>query len=160
VSSPIEYPDWFKGGFPNAEDLVKTLFAPLLTGVTAVSWLPAPKTVEETLKARSGYLRVYRTGGKINREQNRDEPNVQFVALTRSRDDSWDLIEFVRQVLEQFESTAIVPGTIHKMHCAGELLGPQLTPGEMRDERIVPVTFTLHTWKPKGLGNYREALGL
>lgn len=156
----ITYPAWYRGGFPNAEDLVKTLFAPLLTGVTAVSWLPKQDEVEQTLNAGGGYLRVYRSGGSINRPQNRDEPNVQFVALTRSRDKSWELIEFVRQVLEQFESTAVVPGTIHKMHCAGELLGPQLTPGEMRDDRIVPVTFTLHTWKPGGLGNYAGHLGL
>lgn len=85
---------------------------------------------------------------------------MQLAALTKSRDASWELIEVARQVLEQFEATAIVPGTIHKLHCAGEILGPQLIPEQIRAERLVPVTFTLHTWKPKGLGNYREALGL
>lgn len=156
----IAYPAWFRGGYPNAEDLLKILFEPLVSGAGVTSWLPAEAAIEEELRGGGGFLRVYRTGGKINREHNRDEPNVQCAALTASRDQSWSLIEFVRQTLESFESAAVVPGTIHKLACAGELVGPQLIPEQIRDERLVPVTFTLHTWKPKGLGNYREALGL
>ncbi len=157
----ITYPDWYHGGFPDAEVLMETLFTPLLSGVTPVKWLPAESVIESTLKSGDGYLRIYRTGGRINFEQNRDEPNVQFVAMTKSRDESWRLIEFVRQVLSQFvKQSALVPGTTHVLGCAGELLGPNLTPGEMRDERLVPATFTLQTWGPGGLDKYGQALGL
>ena len=159
----IGFGPWYQGGYPNIENLLTTLFASspvALTGVESTYWLPDEQVIEDTLAAGNGFLRIYRTGGKINRSQNRDEPNAQLAALTKSRDDSWDLIEMCRQVLEQFEDAAIVPGTVHKLHCAGEILGPQLIPEQIRDERLVPVTFTLHTWKPKGLGNYREALGL
>jgi hypothetical protein len=157
----IGYPAWYKGGYPDVEVLVETLFTPMLSGVTPVHWWPAENVIESTLAAGGGYLSIYRTGGRINHEQNRDEPNVQFVALTKSRDESWKLVEFIRQVLGKFEqSTAVVPSTIHKLGCEGEILGPSLTRAEMRDERIVPATFSLLTWKPKGLGNYDEVFGL
>jgi len=157
----ITYPPWYKGGFPDVEVLLETLFMPMISGVTPVHWFPTEDIIETTLNAGNGYLSIYRTGGKINHDQNRDEPNVQFVALTKSRDESWKLIEFIRQVLSKFEeSEAVVPGTNNQLGCLGEILGPQLTRAEMRDERIVPVTFTLLTRKPGGLGNYHEALGL
>jgi hypothetical protein len=125
-----------------------------------VHWWPAETDIEATLNAGDGYLSIYRTGGKINHTQSRDEPNVQFVALTKSRDASWKLIEFIRQVLGKLEAAAIVvPGTSHELGCDGEILGPSLTRAEMRDERIVPVTFTLLTKKPKGL-DYNEVFGL
>lgn len=169
MTSQITFPDYYTksgepGGYPNIENLLKTLFTsgPVgLGGVDVYYWLPAQAVIEETLAADRGILRIFRTGGKINRSKGRDEPNVQLAALTKSRDRSWELIEFARTgVLEEFEDGAIVPGTIHKLQSVGELIGPQLIPEQIRDERLVPVTFTLLTWKPKGLGNYREALGL
>ena len=159
----IGFPDWWpvgNGGFPNVQKLTRALFVPLLTGVDVTSWLPKPSVYEQQLSSGGGYLRFYRTGGRINREQNRDEPRVQVAALTRSSDDSWELIEFTRQILEQFADAAPVPGTPHKLHCAGELVGPQLIPELVADDRLVPVTFELHTWRPKGLPNYQRALGL
>ena len=140
---------------------METLFTPMLSGVTPVHWWPSDSEIETTLNAGDGFLSIYRTGGSINHEQNRDEPNVQFVALTKSRDASWGLIEFIRQVLYKYmDAGSVVPGTIHQLACVGEILGPSLTRAELRDERIVPATFKLLTWKPKGLGNYNEAYGL
>jgi hypothetical protein len=172
TASQITYPAYYGGGdpklggYPNAENLVKTLFtSPVvgLSGVLVTYWLPDEDEIEEILDDGRGILRIYRIGGQINYGENRDEPNVQIAALTKSRDDSWDLIGFARTgVLGPFwEGAAIVPGTSHKLQCVKENLGPQLIPEPIsRDERLVPVTFSLHTWKPKGLGNYREALGL
>lgn len=157
----ISYPDWYKGGYPDVEILVETLFTPMLSGVTPVHWWPREADIEAHLAAGNGYLSIYRTGGTINHDQKRDEPHVLFVALTKSRDASWELIEFIRQVLCKYEEAeSIVPGTIHQLGCLGEILGPSLTRAELRDERIVPATFKLLTRKPKGLGNYNEALGL
>lgn len=157
----ITYPAWYKGGYPDIEVLMETLFTPLLSGVTPVHWWPKEDVIAATLTAGDGYLSIYRTGGRINHAQKRDEPNVQFVALTKSRDASWELIEFIRQVLSKYEEAeSIVPGTTYQLGCAGEILGPSLTRAELRDERIVPITFKLLTRKPKGLGNYNEALGL
>jgi hypothetical protein len=157
----ITYPAWYKGGFPDVEVLMERLFTPLLSGVTPVHWWPSEETIAATLDAGDGYLSIYRTGGSMNADQKRDEPIVQFVALTKSRDKSWELIEFIRQVLSRYEEAGeIVPGTTHQLACVGEILGPSLTRAELRNERIVPATFKLLTWKPKGLGNYNEAYGL
>lgn len=156
----ITYPAWWAGGYPNIEDLLGALLAPLLGGVQVTYWLPSQEVINNTIAAGGGYLRVYRTGGKINREQNRDEPNVQIAALTASRDASWELIEFVRTgVLENYDKPAAVPGTTQQLCCTGELIGPQLIPEQLRDERLVPLTFGFHTWKPKGLRDkYFKAL--
>lgn len=165
MSSPvtISYPDWWDGeklGFPNIEDLLKTLFVPLISGVTVTYWLPSESVIEDTLSSGGGFLRIYRTGGAVNLQENRDEPNVQLAALTKSRDISWDLIEFARTgVLGQFEKAAIVPGTPHRLKYEREVLGPQLIPEQMRDERLVPSTFSLHTWRQSG-NSLRQALGL
>lgn len=156
----IGYPDWWQGGYPDVEKLLGQLFSPLLTGVEVTHWLPRQAVIEDTLASGGAYLRIYRTGGKINEPQNRDEPNVQIAALTRARDASWELIEFVRTgVLAHYDKAATVPGTPHKLCCAGEVVGPQLVPEALRDERLVPITFAFQTWKPKGLSDkYRMGL--
>lgn len=154
----IAYPCWWRGGYPDIEVVLGQLFTPLLDGVEVTHWLPRQEVIEDTLLSGGAFLRIYRTGGKVNAPQNRDEPNVQIAALTKSRDSSWELIEFVRTgVLEQFSEAAIVPGTTHQLCCLGEVIGPQLVPEQLRDERLVPITFAFQTWKPKGL-RYREAL--
>ncbi|MCX8559773.1 hypothetical protein OS122_02520 [Mycolicibacterium mucogenicum] len=159
----ISYPDWWdrdQFGYPNAENLLKTLLVPLISGITVTPWLPSESVIEQTLDAGGGFLRIYRTGGRVNYEQKRDEPNVQLAALTKSRDASWDLIEFARTgVLAQFEKPAVVPGTQYELQCLGEVVGPQLIPAEMRDERLVPATFMLHTWRLRS-NSLRQALGL
>lgn len=160
----ISYPAWWdrsQSGFPNIENLLKTLFTPMISGVTVTYWLPSDESIiEDTLASGGGFLRIYRTGGRTNYEQNRDEPNVQLAALTKSRDASWDLIEFARTgVLSQFEKAAVVPGTQHQLKCEGEVVGPQIIPELMRDERLVPATFTLHTWRLKS-NSLRQAIGL
>lgn len=156
----LTLPGWWQGGFPNIENLLKQFFTPFLGANTAATyWLPPQEVYEEQLAAGNGYLRLYRTGGKINREQNRDEPKVQFAALTRSRDESWELIEFARQVGESFTKTGIVGTT--KLQCTGEVVGPQLIPELFRDDRLVPVTLEFYTWRARDFTpEYRQALGL
>lgn len=161
----IGFPDWWPvgaGGYPNIQKLTRTVFDGLLTNVEVTSWFPEPDVYEAQLAAGGGYLRTYRTGGRINRDEGRDEPKVQFAALTRSSDESWELIEFVRQTLEEGYGRAmtVVPGTIHQLFAAGEVVGPQLIPGLIADDRLVPITYELHTKRPKGLPNYRQLLGV
>lgn len=161
----IGYPDWWTvgaGGYPNIHKLLRHLYQPLLTNVHVLSWLPKPDVYEAQLSSGKGYFRIYRLGGVINRDQNRDEPRVQLAALTRSSDDSWELIEFARQIAEAFgvEGGGIVPGTTTSLYSAGEVVGPQLIPELVQDDRLVPITIQFHTRKPSGLPNYRQQLGL
>jgi hypothetical protein len=166
----LTFPDFYAGGYPDIEILLQSLFQPLVgtqqntdgswTPCYVVTFLPDPDIYNAWLDQGFGYLRVYRMGGKINYDQNRDEPRVAIAGLTRRRDDSWYLIEFVRQMLNAFQRGGTVPGTPYELTMAGEVVGPQQIPEIIQDDRLVQLTFELHVKKPKALPNYRVALGL
>lgn len=173
----ITYPSWWRGGSPDAERTIKDLFthpantaAAGLSGVDVRSWLPLPDKARAWLDGDNGYLRVYRVGGQINRDRRPwvDQTRIQIAAWCANRDDSWELIEYVREMLWAFEDG----GTVHRSETTrsgldttfikvqGELLGPQLIPEQILDDKLVPVTFEIHTDRPKSLPDYRELLEL
>lgn len=156
----IGYPVWYAGGCPDAERVLKDLFTGLLTGVAVVAWLPPDYAT--TLQSGTAFLRVFRMGGSLNVDNKNwvDQTRIQIAALSASRDESWALIEFVRQVLYSFRDGGHVQGsgTTTFIQVEGELTGPQLIPEQMRDERLVPVTFEIHLDRPRGLPNYRDHL--
>lgn len=158
----IGYPGWYAGGCPDVERVMRDLFGSLLTGVEVVSWLPPD--YPSHLATGNAYLRVFRLGGRVNVDTRAwvDEARVQFAALSNSRDDSWALTEFVRQTLYAFRDGGHVVGSDSTTFIAvpGEIVGPQLIPEQLRDERLVPVTFEIYVDRPKGLPNYRQALNL
>lgn len=160
----IGYPAWYKGGGPDVERVVRDLFASLVTNVKVVSWLPPDYA--QTLATGGAFLRVFRQGGRYNVDTRNwvDEARVQFAALSATRDESWELIEFVRQVLYAYwgGGNVVVPsnGTRAFIQTMGEVTGPQLMPEQMRDERLVPITFDVFVDRPRGLPIYRESLGL
>lgn len=160
----VALPDWYKGGTPDIEKLLRALLQPQLSDTNVVSWIPKPDVYQAQIALGRSYLRTYRTGGGWNDAQSRDEPRVQFAALCPSRDESWQLIEFVRQTLICFirETGVLVNlnGTQYKFAAEGEIAGPQLIPELLQDDKLVPITFQLFTWKPKGLPDYRAALNL
>jgi hypothetical protein len=154
-------PGWYEPAkaCPDIEkNVLRPLFQPLLPSTNVVSWIPKPDTYNAEITAGRSYLRTYRTGGAWNDEEKRDEPRVQFAALTGSRDESWQLIGFVRDILRDFvRESGIVNG--FRLSAEGELAGPQLIPELLQDDRIVPITVQLFTW-PKQVLNYRAHLGL
>ena len=153
-------PDWWHGGFPDVEKLLKALYAPHLSDVEFVPYLPKAQTYEAQLQAGKAFVRFARTGGRVNWEQVRDEPRVQIAVISRSRELSWELVEFMRQTLwSGFRKGALVPGTTHMLQMSEEVLGPQLIPDSIAEPRLGPITVGLFTWKP-GATNYRQALGL
>jgi hypothetical protein len=152
------FPDWYRGGFPDAETLARDLFEPLLSDVEMVPWFPKPEEYEAQLQAGKAIVRYARTGGRINFDQNRDEPRLQIAVVARSRALAWDLAEFHRQILWTFEKGAVVPTTPHLLAVSEEVLGPQMIPENIVEPRLVPITFGLHTRKPAGTSNYRQYL--
>lgn len=157
----IGYPAWYAGGCPDVEKVLKDLFTSLLTGVEVVSWLPPDYA--NKLESGTAYLRVFRLGGQLNIDRRAwvDQTRVQFAALSASRDDATNLMEFVRQVLYAYADGGHVHGeTTTFIQVAGEIVGPQLIPEQMRDERLIAVTFEIRTDRPKGLPDYRHELNL
>jgi hypothetical protein len=153
-------PDWWRGGFPDVEKLLKTLYTPHLSNVQFVPYLPKPDTYEATLQAGGAFVRFARIGGRINFDQVRDEPRVQAAVISRSRETSWELVEFIRQTLwDGFKKGAVVPTTTVMLQMSEEVLGPQLIPENIVEPRLVPITVGLHTWRTAGT-HYRQALGL
>ncbi len=156
---PGWYPDWYQGGCADIEAVLVTLFSGLLTGVNVVRYL------EEDYVARlqdgEAFLRISRTSGHINGDQLRDQARVQTAALTPSRDDSWELIEFCRQVYEAINGRGglWIEGAVIRE--TGEVIGPQLIPEQIRESRLVPVTHDIWVGHPRtALDTYPQALGL
>lgn len=168
----LYFPDWYQGGSPDIEILMQLLFQPLLgtaeipdangnlawSPTYVVTYLPNPDVYDPWLKAGYAYLRAYRMGGPFNYDQKRDEPRVAIAALTQSRDTSWYLLEFVRQVLNAYEDGATVDGAPGvTLWMAGEVVGPQQIPEIIQDDRLVQITVGLQTRKP-GLPKYKSFL--
>lgn len=157
-----QYPAWYRGGFVDIEWLLIEYFQGLLPGVNVLSWLPPEKTVLEQIQQGVIYLRIFRSGGRIIKQQdggNVDQPHVQFAAMSASRDLSWEVIEFVRQVMYCYLNGGgrIQTPTLYALiSCNGEMTGPALTPEAFRDQRLVPVTFELESQRRKGLPSFND----
>jgi hypothetical protein len=158
----IGYPAWYLGGCPDVERVLKELFTDLLDGVEVISWLPPDFAAK--LSSGLAFVRIFRMGGAMNIDTKSyvDQTRVQIATLSGSRDDANLLMEFVRQVLYAFRFGGTVHGqTITAyIQVEGELVGPQLLPEQMRDERLIAATFQINVDRPKGLPNYRQELDL
>lgn len=163
LSTVPGFPAWYAGGFVDIESLMVAFFADLLPGVKVLSWLPPDKTVLEKIQQDVIYLRIFRTGGDADvRERGKgsvDLPHVQFAALSASRSLSWQVIEFVRQVLYCYlDGGGRIEAGGHYAHVTTkrEITGPVMTPEVFRDQRLVPVTFELETQRRKGLPSFSD----
>lgn len=176
----IGFPSWWRGGRWAVEELLADLFefeenaaAAGLSGVRVEPFVTKDSDRGPHLSAGNGFLLVHRRGGSFNRESWVDESVVDLVALTTTRRQSNRLMEYVTDVLLEFDPE-LGGGTVHRspdyvhrsglsttfMTVPGEAVGPQLIPELLRDERFVPATWEIHADRPKGLPDYRGALGL
>lgn len=154
---PEWYPNWYQGGYPDVEHVLAVLFSSLLSGVEVVRYLDGDFVAR--LQDGQAFLRIARTSGHIDGDQLRDQARVQIAAMTPSRDDSWELIEFVRQVLEAVNHGGVwVAGAM--LRRTGEVVGPQLIPEQIRESRLVPVTHDIWVGHPNGAitDTYPQAL--
>lgn len=163
------FPAWYDvtKTWLDTEYVLKNAFQVWLPDTNVLSWLPQSDVILSTVQAGGSYLRIFRTGGQLSGDEQRksfvDAARIQFAAIANTRDQSWDITNFVRTVLWAYfrQSGRISGGGITcVMNTIGEVQGPQLTPVEFRDERLVPVTFDLEFQRPKGLPDYRIPLGL
>jgi hypothetical protein len=173
----IVYPSWWQGFRWDVERLLRDLFmhaengaAAELSGVKVEPFAPLTEAREAWLAEGNGFLYVHRNGGAINKTRMPwvDEALVTIGAHTKSRDASNELQSYVATVLSEFDEGGLVhrstehPSGISTttMFVPGEVVGPQLTPGLLQDDRLVPTTWSIHADIPRGLPDYREPLGL
>lgn len=166
----IGFPPWYGGGFVDIERLLSGFYDVLLTNVTVLNWFPPDTELLDDVEAGIIYLRIFRSGGRIVFDEDGkaevDRPHVQFAAMSKSRDLSWEVIEFVRNTLYPFSRGGgrMQGGDLYAViTCNGEVLGPSLTAEAFRDPRLVPITFELESQRRKGLpsfSKYGAELGL
>jgi hypothetical protein len=164
VPTPGLFPSWYQGGFVDIERLLMGFFGGLMPTVRSLTWFPPEKElIYEITEHGTIYLRVFRTGGHATRSEGGkgdvDNPTVQFAAMSASRDLSWEVIEFVRQVLYCYQDGGgrmTADGLYSHVTMLREISGPSLTPEAFRDQRLVPATFELETQRRKGLPSFSK----
>lgn len=162
----LELPDWYEGGYPDAEKLVENYFRQILgDSVYICTWLPQGHyelTPGEEVGGTQPTLRVWRQPGKSDPDLRADDALVQIAAITPTRHESWKLIEFVRRMMEHDNCVGIpvdMPdGETTSISKSEEWMGPQLVPERLVDEKFIPVTFKIRLREPVGLPNYRKIL--
>lgn len=147
MSATLRHPEWFPDFYtapvyPNVEEVLDTFWKRLLGGgVTVIRYIKEEHI--KRLQDGESFLRFARTSGHINGDQLRDQARVQTAALTPSRDDSHELIGFVRDMYETANHGGIyVDGALIRE--TGEVVGPQLIPEQIRESRLVPVTHDIY----------------
>lgn len=161
----LQLPDWFAGGFVDVEDLVCNYFEIICPNVYVCTWLP-PGHYElspgEPVGGTQPTLRVWRQPGKHDPDLRRDEALVQIAAITPTRQESWQLIDFVRRTMSDDVVVGLpIPlteGGKGSIATSTEWLGPQLIPERVVDEKFVPVTYKLGIRERGGLPHYRKII--
>jgi len=162
----LQLPAWFHGGNVDAEDLVCSYFEWLLgSNVYVCTWLPPGHyvlTPGEPVGGTQPTLRVWRQPGKADPDIRRDEAIVQIAAITPTRQESWQLIDFVRTMMDDDVCVGLPitlsDGSKSTIARSEEWLGPQLVPERVVDEKFIPVTFKVGIREKPGRTNYRTTI--
>lgn len=140
----LTLPEWFEDNFVDIESLLIDLFTRILPDVEvgcwyADDWLDDPAPEPQLL-----FFRL--PGSRVDYDKNSDTCNVQAVAVTPSRDDSWRLMNFVRSVLLPMQGFKVPmeDGFTASVWSTDDISGPQLlTPGQEIDNRVVSSVFAI-----------------
>ena len=137
-------PEGFEDNFVDVESLLIDLFTRILPDVDvgcwyADDWLDDPAPDPQLL-----FFRL--PGSRVDYDRNSDVCNVQAVAVTASRDDSWRLMNLVRAVILPMQGyrVAMEDGFTAQVWSTEDISGPQLlTPGQEIDNRVVTSVFAM-----------------
>jgi hypothetical protein len=162
----LQLPAWYAGGYVDAEDLIVSYFTWLLgDSVYVCTWLPPAHyvlTPGEPVGGTQPTLRVWRQPGKADPENRRDNAVVQIAAITPTRQESWQLIDFVRRMMDDDVvvglPVTLSTGATYQITHSEEWLGPQLIPERVVDEKFIPVSFKIAIREPFGLPKYAQII--
>lgn len=157
----LTFPDWYKGGYPDREWVVIDLLRPFLE-LVATEGETKPKLRTSLPKDYAEILpivRVYRGGGAADVGNLTDPASVQLGVIADTREDSWSLMEYCRQIMGTYSNGGGVKrkdGSWTMVDSIEEMVGPSQIPELNPDKRLVPLTFRVVCRKPRGLPDYKQ----
>lgn len=137
-------PEWFEDNFVDVESLLIDLFSRILPDVEVGCWLPDDWLDDPTPDPQLLFFRL--PGAQVDYDRNSDVCQVQVIAVTPSRDDSWRLMSLVRAIMLPMNGFPVTmeDGFTAKVWSTEDVAGPQLlTPGQQIDTRVVTSVFSL-----------------
>ena len=155
----LSLPSWYRGGFIDVEDLLCDLFVWLLgEEIPVVTWL-----VEDYYVNPRPVIRVHRAAGKAVDGMPFDHAVVQIGVLSQSRQDSWQLAEFVRQVMAACSGGFKVPrqdGTVTQINSVEEWAGPVQALDEYVDDKFISINYRILVRNPRSVSPdyYRQIM--
>jgi hypothetical protein len=155
----LSLPSWYKGGFIDIEDLLCDLFTWLLgDAIPVVTWL-----VEDYYINPRPVIRVHRAAGRAVDGMPFDHAVVQIGVLSQSRQDSWQLAEFVRQVMAACSGGFKVPrqdGTVTQINSVEEWAGPVQALDEFVDDKFISINYRVLVRNPRSISPdyYRQIM--
>lgn len=143
----ITFPNWWDGGFPDTELVVRQLLLPFMELLNpspdVVAWLP------EQYGRNLPLVSVARMPGEADGDVLLDHPQILVSCICETRAESWELNEYVRQILLSYDrgvNSISMPGG-KKALITGirETEGPMLSPLSDFDERITTASYLIST---------------
>lgn len=152
------FPDFYKGGYPDSEDVLRCLLKPFLDQCTPVpeivGWLP------DEYGEQLPIVTIFRGGG--SEDGSIDRALIQVWCVCKTRSESNQLLEFCRQLVKCYKNGGRVKmsdGSHVAVTSTSEQIGPELVPEAAFDQRVVFATFCLETKSAKPIGvNYQGAV--
>lgn len=156
-------PDWYEAKYDDTEDALCDYFEWITNNeVKTYTWLPPGYYDPASGLGTEPTLRIWRQPGRADQSLRTDVTLVQIAAITRKRADSWALIDFVREMLDdEVFSGFPIPrkdGSVTKFRNIEEWLGPQIVPEQLYDEKFIPITYKLPIRERRNRPNYRQIL--
>lgn len=156
-----QFPAWWEGGYPDVELVVADLLQKFLDLLTpqglAVMWLPSD--LDALLEAGKAVVQVHRGG--LGEDGLWDSSAVQLGIRGRTRKNSWEVAEYVRQVMLAHDGGSAVrraDGSLTGIGHVYEINGPQDIVDLNPDERLVPVAFHVDLRLPRSLPDYARII--
>lgn len=140
----LALPEWFEDNFVDVESLLIDLFSRIVPDVGVGCWLPDDWLDDPTPDPQLMFFRL--PGSQVDYDRNSDVCQIQVVAITPSRDDSWRLMGLVRSVILPMQGFTVPmeDGFTAKVWSTEEVAGPQLlTPEQQIDTRVVTSVFQI-----------------
>lgn len=173
----IVFPDWYQGGFPDREKICRYAATPFTSLLDVYAIDPTTQQQTQVMNTdgspRRPYLcswiptnyndllpviRFYRGGGATDVGKLMDPASVQIGVIAETRDDSEDILEYLRQIflaLPRSGGAVVCPdSSVVSVTDVHEIDGPELIPELNPDSRLAVHTLAVVCRLPRSVTDY------